>query len=121
MTLTYEWKDVEVNVLNDYGDVPHTHREIRTVRHDYDVNIKVQDIVAYLMPYDLSHAKNKTPEQSKEIANANFYMSKALDFLIDNDACDLEELEHDSYFYDFMKERYEEEAWEDWQECNDAY
>lgn len=121
MTLTYEWNNVEVNAPNNYGDYPHTHKEIRTVRHSFDVNVKVRDIVDYLMPYDLTHTKNKTLEQSNEIALANFYMTKAIDYLKDNISCDLEELEEDEYFVEFMKERYEDDAWEDFMEGNDEY
>lgn len=121
MTLTYEWNNVEVNVPNNYGNEPHTHKEVRTIRHDYWVKVKITDIVDYLMPYDLTHKKNKTTEDTKEIALAHFYMEKAIDFLKDNTDCDLEDLENDEYFVEFMKERYEEEAWQDWEESNEEY
>lgn len=122
MTIKYLWENVELHEEVDTGDIaPHTRKVHRNVEHYYDINVKIQDIIDYLMPYDLATAKNKTQEQQKEIAQANFYMNKAIEYLIDNGVCDLDELENDEYFVAFMRERYEERAWEDFQESNNEY
>jgi len=122
MTLKYHWENVELHEEVDTGDIaPHTRKVIRDINHIFEVQVKIEDICEYLMPYDLANAKNKTEQQMKEISQANFYMNKAIQFLLDNGSCDLDELENDEYFVEFMHDKYEERAWEDFQESNNEY
>lgn len=125
MTIKYHWENmkvnVEVGVYNVAALAPMTKEVIRDVDYDYECKIKTEDVVAYLIPYNLSHAREKTKEQVNETQLANFYMSKAIDYLLENTCIDLEDLERDTYFVEFVKERYEEKALEEWEETNDAY
>lgn len=124
MTLRYHWENKTVNVECGNGICPHTRKVIQDVDYDYERTITTQDIIDYLMPYNLSkHNRNKTSEEVKETALANYYMKKALDFLIYglSLSTELDELENDEYFVEFMKERYEGDALEEWEEYNDAY
>lgn len=125
MTIRYHWENIKVNVETDCGGVsPHTIPKITDIDYEYEVEVKVQDIVDYLMPYNLSkNNKHKTEDEVKETKLANFYMTKALDFLIHGCllSTELDELENDEYFIEFMKERYEELALADFEEMNDAY
>ena len=121
MLIKYEWNNVECNVPNNSGSEPHTHKETRTIRYYYDHDINADDVIAYLMPYDLTHTREKTKDQVNEIGLANFYMAKMIDYLLENTYIDLEDLESDTYFVEFMRERYEQDAWEDWERYNDEY
>lgn len=116
---------MKVNIECDTGGIsPHTRQVIRDVDYDYEVDIKTQDIVDYLMPYNLSKSnKHKTADEVKEVGLANYYMTKALDFLIHglSLSSELDDLESDEYFVEFMRERYEEQALEEWEESNDEY
>lgn len=116
MTLRYLWKDMEVNIPNNYGETPHTHKEIRDIEHEYDRVVKTNDICDYLFPNLLK--KGLTPS---EIMSIGFYMRKVANFLQESAKCDLEELESDEYFVEFMKDRYEEQALEEWRERNERY
>lgn len=120
MTIKYVWENMEVNVPNDNGIYPHTHKEIKTVEYEFDTRVKTSDIVDYLMPYNLKQ-KNKTTEQEKEVGLANYYMTKAIGFMRENLNLDLDDLESDEYFVEFMRERYQELALEEWQERNEEY
>ena len=118
MTIRYHWEDMPVNVA--YNGQPKTHVEIRDVDFDLWVNVQVSDIVGYLIPYHLGkHIKNKTEEDIKECGYANHYMSKALQYLLDQGALDLEQLESDTYFMLYMREEYEQKALEEWEEQNE--
>ena len=122
MTIRYCWENMKVNVECDTGGIaPHTRQVEMDVDYDYEVVIKVRDIVDYLMPYNLSHKKNKTQEEVNETRLAAYYMEKMFNFLQENSALDLDELENDDYFKEFMHDRYEESALEEWGESNDAY
>ena len=76
------------------------------IEYEYEVNIKKYDIVDYLMP-----------QGEKDKGKANYYMTKMLEFLLECGAVDESELENDEYFVEFMKERYEEQAKEEWESC----
>ena len=115
MTLTYEWENVKIN----YRKHQEVYTKVKDVKYDYEVDVKIQDIVDYLIPFHLTKKKEKTREEITELGLANFYMTKAIDELITYARCDLEELESDEYFVEFMKERYEDEAWESFQEENE--
>lgn len=110
MTIRYVWENMIINVPKSCGDIPHTEKRLATVRYDYDLVVNVRDIVDYLMPMS-----------EKDKGTANFYMSKAIHFLLDNDSVDFEKLEEDSYFVEFMRERYENRALEEWREYNAEY
>lgn len=123
MLVSYHWEKMKVNVeCNNQKSVsPHTKTVVRDVDYEYEVVIKVRDIVDYLMPYNLSHKKNKTQEEVNETRLAVYYMKKMFNFLQDNSALDLDELENDDYFKEFMHDRYKESALEEWEKYNDAY
>lgn len=121
MRIRYEWKDVEVNVPNGYGELPHNHREIRDIEYDYNIDIKIRDVVQYLMPYNLVNKQDKTQEDVNEIKLANFYLTKATNYLVDQLGIDLEDLENDEFFVEYMHQRYEKDAWEEYQNGNDSY
>ena len=114
MTIRYFWEDVIVNKPCSGGLSPRTTPVRQNVEYDYECQITSEDIVNYLMPYYLI-------EENKKIAN--HYMKKALDFLINNLqlSCELDALKKDEYFVEFMKERNEDKAYEEWEETNDAY
>ena len=122
MTLHYEWKGLYANVdcTTPSNLYPRTKKEKVDVSYDYEVVVKVRDIVAYLMPYSLTHKKEKTADEVNEIRIANFYMTKAIEFLQYSGAAELEDLESDEYFVEFMKERYEEDALESWEDYNES-
>ena len=116
MEIRYFWENMEVNV----GDYPHSHTEIRDVEYYFDVQVKTRDIVDYLMPYNLGKQnKKKTQEEVNECGLANYYMTKAIDYLLDNLSIDLDELEQDEYFVEFMHDRYEDRALDNWEEENE--
>ena len=116
MTLKYKWEKMKVNVPNDSGDIPHTHVVIRDIEWYYDVNVKPNDVCDYLFPTHIR--KSYKPH---EINDIGFFMRKVANFLQESANCDLEELEKDQYFVEFMQDRYEQEALEDWEESNEAY
>lgn len=121
MTLKYLWENQKVNMEYDtYGVSPHTKQEIRDVRFEYEVRIKIQDIVQYLIPYNLQQG-NLNTTQINEVKLANFYMTKALSYIKENTECDFNELIMDEDFVEYMKERYEEDAYEEWKNSNESY
>lgn len=114
MTITYHWEDMVVNRECDTGDIaPHTRKEIMDIDYDYEVNYTIEDIIEYLLPYKM---KDKTEKE-----NAKYFMKKAIEFLENNGCVDYDSLQDDSAFYDFLKERYENKALEQFQEENEAY
>lgn len=118
MTIKYCWENVKVNVPN--GE--HTIVKYRDIIYYLDIDIKVEDIVDYLMPYNLSkNNPNKSESEIQETRLAAFYMRKMYSFLKDSGALNLDELENDDYFVEYMRERYEEKAFEDWNETNEPY
>ena len=124
MTISYHWEDMIVNVPCGGGISPRTTPVRKDVDYYFECQITVKDIVDYLMPYNLSkNNKHKTADEVKEVGLANYYMTKALDFLIHglSLSTELDDLESDEYFVEFMKERYEDKAFEEWEETNDAY
>lgn len=121
MTLDYEWIGVECNVPNDYGNEPHTHKEKRTIRHSFEVNVKGEDIAEYLMPISLQNHRELSNDEIKLKNWTKSMFEKMFDFLDDALTLDLDQLENDEYFVQFMKEKYEDDAWEDWERYNDEY
>lgn len=116
MTIRYLWEDRVVNVAsltdNHNAISPHTKQVIRDIAYDYECNVKTRDVVDYLMPISL---------QQEEKRSAAFYMTKMYKFLEEVGALDISKLEEDEYFVEFMRERYEQNAYEEWEETNDAY
>ena len=123
MTIKYVWKDMEINVLdtNSKGTEPHTKKVAQDVIWYYDTPVRHNDIADYLMPYNLTHKKDKTNYDIEEIRLAKFYMTKVLNFLQESSEIDYDKLEQDTYFVEFMRERYEEQALQDFKEYNDEY
>lgn len=124
MTIRYHWENQVVNIECGSGISPHTKEVVRDVDYDYDRQISIQDIVDYLMPYNLTKKnKKKTIEEINETGLANFYMTKALSYLVHELklSIELDDLENDEYFVEFMREKYKDSAYEEWQESNEAY
>ena len=122
MTISYHWESLEVNVERDTGDVsPHTYKVVQDVYYDFEVEIKTKDVVDYLMPYHMFDRKVYKSELVREKKTANYYLTQAINYLVDSANCDLEELENDEDFVEFMKERYENKALQEWEESNDEY
>lgn len=124
MKIRYHWENVLVNVPCESHNAPRTKKVLKDFDYDFEFNVKINDMVDYLMPYPLSKEnKNKTMLDNMEVCRANFYMKKALNFLIKgcSRSIDLDDLENDEYFVEFLKERYEEQAYEEWEESNEEY
>lgn len=103
MTIKYHWNDMKATIIE--GGYP---KEIITdVEYEYSHAITKADIVDYLMP---------TSETQKGLAN--FYMTKMLEFLIENRALDISELDNDDYFVEYIHDKYEQDAKEEWEEEN---
>ena len=117
MTIKYHWENVEVHI--PCGD--RTKTKIRDVDYEFDVNVKIRDVVQFLMPCDLTHKKHKTKEEANEIGLINHYLTKAINYLTKETTVELEELKNDPDFYSFMKDRYEDSAWESFQDENEEY
>ena len=80
-------------------------REIISVEdYDFKHEITEKDIVDYLMPYDKSRLTREF-----ELGFTN-----ACRKLIDEGFIDLDQLESDKYFVEFMQDKYYEEAREAW-------
>lgn len=124
MTIKYHWEHVLCNVVDKDTLEPSTHQEYKDIDYDYDRDVKVEDLVAYLMPH-IAHKKDKTREEINELQFANFYMTKAIDFMLEHgiDTTDFEiALEDDQDFVEFMHDRYGYEAFAEWDEYyNEEY
>ena len=116
MTLTYHWEDMIINEPYSTRTIsPHTHEVVRDVDYDFDVRITIEDVIDYLTPPRVDR---------KEQTNAKFYMDKIFHFLIESntiDGIDLDALEDDESFVEYLKEKYEEDALEAFAEENEAY
>lgn len=107
MTLVYEWDNIDILSHN-------TQTSPTKVKHFYDIDISIQDIVEYLTPYNLTTSVlTETETKSKQVIQ--HFMEKAIEFLRDNNAIDFDNLERDEYFVKFLKQKYEEKAWENWE------
>lgn len=107
MKIRYHWEQLKINYPKGYIKK----YEIKDVDYDYYVNIKVEDVVQFLMPLKL--------ESFKEKSTAHFYLTKAIEYLTEETKVELEDLEDDPLFVEFMHDRYEDEAFEEWQASND--
>lgn len=124
MKIRYHWENVLVNVPCESHNEPRTKKVLKDIDYDFEFIVKVNDMVDYLMPYPLTKEdKNKNEQEIRDTALANFFMTKALSFLIVDcsRSIDLDDLENDEYFVEFLKERYEEQAYEEWEESNEEY
>ena len=100
MFIKYHWENVELNVPNGR----HTKVVIRDVDYDFDVDITFEDICEYLqLNYTEQHA-----------------IDKFLD-LVGWNSIDYDRLEKDEYFVEFMKNKYEDKAGEEFDESNEPY
>lgn len=108
MTLVYKWEGVTVNRECDYGDntlSPHTRARVEDVEFEYDVTPTMKDVIRFLIPKEEDHSQ----------------ALKVLELLESVDAIDYEALEQDADFVAFMLDRYENEAWREFEEGNCAY
>ena len=119
MKIRYHWEKLKINYPKGYL----YRTQIKDVDYEYEVDVKVQDIVDYLIPYHLATKKNKTKEEIEEVELMKQHFEKALKFVIGNCSLssELDSLENDEYFAEFMKERYEDRAFEEWKESNESY
>ena len=106
MRIMYCWDDVKVN--KPFGD--RTLKTTQDIIYEYSVAIKTRDVVDFLMP-----------SWEKDKGTANKYMTDTINYLIDKGKLDLEELANDPDFIEFMHDRYEDDAYNDFKESNDAY
>lgn len=109
--LTYHWENVVINVERDTGGLsPHTRPVIADIDYDYEATATDEDIVDYLTPVVLR-------EGDKEI-----YV-RAIRHTLTNlhDYINYDELAEDEGFIEFLTERYEEKAREQFDEENDSY
>lgn len=108
MYIRYLFEDVIVNEPN--GE--HTRPVKRDVEHDFHVNVSHQDIIEYLMPKWLKN-------DEKTIFNCGIGI--ALCELDSCNAIDYDQLENNTDFVEFMRDRYREEAIKDFEESNEPY
>ena len=108
MYIRYLFEDVIVNEPN--GE--HTKPVKRDVEHDFNVNVSHQDIIDYLMPKWLDRNGKATFNSAINIVLCRLEQSNAVDY---------EQLENDSDFVEFLKDKYREEAIKDFEESNEAY
>lgn len=115
MYLNYVFENMRVPVLespathvNNQWFEPHYRREIMDVEYEFEVDVKFKDFFDFLKPYDFKEWK-KEGQDAYEIACKNVFNSCWFD---------LEALEEDEDFIQFMKERYEDEARE---KCEEDY
>ena len=109
--LTYHWENVVLNVEKDTGDVaPHTRAEIADIDYDYYATITEDDIIDYLVPSTLREDDEKVYRRAigHTITNLHDYIN-------------YDELAEDEFFVEFIKERYEEKAREQFDEENEPY
>jgi len=125
MFIKYHWENVECNVLDNDDNAlePRTHKETKDIDYDYDRDVTVDDLVEYLLPIDIK----KQPHRAEEKGWGKIYLTKAFEFMLEHgieiNGGDLEdELERDEYFVEYMHDKYEEEAFEEWEEYyNEEY
>lgn len=110
MKLHYVFEDVEINVTS-FASItsiePTTHKERTCVEYDYDVEIELEDIIDYFKPRNIEHLDF---EEQCGFKNAIQCLWKEM-------VVDVDTLEDDESFIDFMKERYYDKAYE---QCADT-
>lgn len=103
MYLHYHWENVEVNYECDYGGntlSPHTRSRVQDVDYDFWVDIQDEDIIKYI------NGDKKTS-------------IRLLDLL--HNCIDYDALEKDEDFVEFLTKKYENKAWEEFEESNSSY
>lgn len=112
MIIRYVWENMPISEpINDsLCSTPLYRHTTRTIEYEFETPIRPSDIIAYLMPID---EKDKT--------TAHFYMSKVIEFIIESGDFNLESLENDYCFKDFLKDRYEKMAIERFRQENGDY
>lgn len=115
MLIKYKWENMRISEINpnSISQEPSYRNVLTNIEYDYWHDIGIQDVVQYLMPYELTHKKSKTGDEINEIRMANFYMEKAIRYAIEYGGLDLESFEEDEDFVEYMKERYETRALEE--------
>ena len=116
MTLKYHWEHQKITHPQGYF----YKQSFEDVEYEIEITPTKRDIVDYLMPINLSKSnKHKTQKEISETQTAAYYMEKMFEFLEENNAIDLDRLEEDEYFVEFMHERYQVKALEEWEEMSD--
>lgn len=105
MIIEYTFSDIEHEVMEDPAThianqwyEPHYHRIIGDVEYKFEHEINVEDVANFIYEYH-----NPKKISYDEILT----LIKTLDKL---EALELEAFEFEKYFYDFIKENYEEDA-----------
>lgn len=116
MYLHYVFEDIECEVLespsthiNNQWFEPHYRRELCEVDYDYEVDVCFKDFFDFIKPFDFDHWKEEG-QHAFERACRDVWSSTWFN---------LDGLEEDEEFIEFMKDRYEDQAREQCQEEND--
>ena len=119
MLIKYEWNDMQVNIPTDTGDIePHTRKHIQDVEYSFEVEPTVEDLVDYLTPrrFDTIGERQAYKLGLKKMANfIQEHINESLNELLEDN------LEDDEYFVEFIKDRYEDRALEEWENGNGEY
>ena len=107
MYLKYYWEDVPVQYLAGGRVEPVYRTKLGNVEYEYEKDIGIDDVVAYLMP----RLEDKEQRMLYRTALENMF-----DFLQQSDAINMDELENDEYFVEYIHDKYEEEAFEEYKE-----
>ena len=107
-----------VYITDVYANVPtfdsrHSHEElIENYHYEYDIEVKPQDIAEFLVDIRMDkHHQNISKNAMKQ----------AIEYLLDNTSLDLDELENDEMFVEFIKDKYEDAAMQRLSEQNERY
>ena len=114
ITLSYHWEGLVVNVIdcNSRSSSPHTKEKKMDVDYNYDCEVTTDDIVEYLAP-----SIKFTDLTMKDILNQECGIRKAVALL----GINKEKLEDNEDFIEFLKQKYENKALEEFNEGNESY
>ena len=110
MTLKYKWFNVPVQKLSSVISAePIYYTTIGNVEYEFECDTKLDDIIAYVMPNKYQVSKYDRTMVRKVLTD--MYVLFAM-----NGALDINALDNDEDFVEFMKERYEDEAFDEYKE-----
>lgn len=108
--LSYHWNNMPCNVLdtNNRGISPRTKQVVRDIDYDYYKSVSYDDIIDYLTPNVLRENESEIYHRAIRHTLTNL-----------NDYIDFDSLGEDEYFVEYLKDKYEQEALESWEEENE--
>lgn len=106
ITINYEFEDIMCDV---YYDVDKTHRKPCCVDYSYDVDVCFEDIFEYTQPAGYLNWSKEKQKQYYETMEEQYFA----------DSLDLEELENDEDFIQFLEDKYRSDARSECQKEND--